>query len=101
MSALSTFIGGGGGVKTWVSGAPVLQRALVVSPADNEVYIRKTATGSGTTDPADDTTNYNAVSYSRVLNLPVPPVIARSAPAGTFAANIAMSGIPATSSAGT
>lgn len=55
---------------TWVSGMSVTQRQLVVSPADNEIYIRKTATGSGTTDPADDTTNYNAVSYQRTLALP-------------------------------
>jgi hypothetical protein len=70
MSNLSTFIGGGGSAKPWASGATVNQYALVISPADQEIYARKTATGSGTTDPADDATNYNAVSYERVLALP-------------------------------
>ena len=40
----------------------------VYSPADGEVYRRKTA-GSGATDPADDATNYVAVSYDRTSAL--------------------------------
>lgn len=49
----------------WVSGATVAQRQLVLSPADDEIYRRKTASGSGTTDPADDLTNYVGVSLYR------------------------------------
>lgn len=55
----------GGAIDTWFSGKTVKQYQLVTSPADGEVYKRKTATGSGTTDPADDTTNYRPVSYTR------------------------------------
>ncbi len=52
-------------VRLWVSGMTVAQWGLVISPLDGEVYRRKTATGAGTTDPADDTTNYFAVSFER------------------------------------
>lgn len=65
MSELSTFIGGASGAKPWVSGAVIKQYAYVISPLDGEIYQRKTATGSGTTDPADDLTNYFAASYVR------------------------------------
>lgn len=50
----------------WVSGATIAQYQLVTSPADKETYQRIASTGSGTTDPADDTTNYVAVSYERL-----------------------------------
>ena len=65
MSELSTFIGGAGGVKLWTSGLSVKQWETVKSPLDGELYTRKTATGSGTTDPADDVTNYFAASFAR------------------------------------
>jgi hypothetical protein len=43
----------------WVSGNTYAQYAVVLSPADNlRMYRRKTASGSGTTDPKSDTTNY-------------------------------------------
>ena len=49
----------------WVSRMVVAKGAFVQSPLDFEIYCRKTATGGGTTDPADDTTNYFAVSFER------------------------------------
>lgn len=50
------------GVALWVSGASVAQYAAVISPADARTYRRKTATGSGTTDPSIDPTNYVLIS---------------------------------------
>lgn len=50
------------GATLWVSGATVAQYANVISPATAYTYRRKTATGSGSTDPASDTTNYVLVS---------------------------------------
>lgn len=66
------------GAPLWSSGMTVAQWQEVRSPLDGEVYRRKTATGSGATDPADDTTNYVAVSYSRVTALPAPGTTART-----------------------
>lgn len=70
MSSLSDFIGAGG-AKVWVSGSTVKQWQYVISPLDGELYQRITATGAGTTDPADDITNYAARSYDRVSALPI------------------------------
>lgn len=65
--------------RTWASGMTVRKNEVVKSPADNEDYERITATGSGTTDPADDVTNYVARSYVRTVLLNPPRfVIARS-----------------------
>lgn len=50
------------GTTVWVSGATIQQYAKVISPADWRTYLRKTATGSGTTDPSADPTNYSLVS---------------------------------------
>ncbi len=58
--------------KLWATGAVIDQGALVISPADRETYRRTSATGAAATDPADDTANYAAVSYSRVTALPNP-----------------------------
>lgn len=58
------------GKRTWASGMTVKKNEIVKSPADNEDYERITATGGGTTDPADDTTNYVARSYRRTISLP-------------------------------
>lgn len=70
MSELSTFIGGGAsGAKPWVSGMTVKQYAYVVSPTDLEIYQRKTATGSGTTDPYSDSTNYRPAAFDRVSSI--------------------------------
>lgn len=70
MSNLSDFLySGAGGAKPWVSGAAVQQYAYVVSPNDLEIYQRKTATGSGTTDPYSDTTNYRPVSIDRLSSI--------------------------------
>lgn len=70
MSTSSQFLGGGSSVQLWVSGATVAQWDYRKSPIDGEVYQRTAATGSGTTDPANDTTNYVAASYVRVSALP-------------------------------
>lgn len=59
------------GTPLWVSGMTVTQWAVVISPLDGEVYRRITATGGGATDPADDTTNYIAVSFERVSSVPI------------------------------
>jgi len=56
--------------RTWVSGMTVRKNEIVKSPADNEDYERITATGGGTTDPADDVTNYVSRSYLRTVALP-------------------------------
>jgi hypothetical protein len=61
--------------RTWVSGMTVKKNEIVKSPADNEDYERITATGGGTTDPADDITNYVARSYVRTAALPPPPLL--------------------------
>lgn len=63
--------GGGGSATLWVSGMTVAQWGVVISPLDGEVYRRITATGGGATDPADDTTNYIAVSFERVGSAPI------------------------------
>lgn len=55
--------------RTWSSGMTVNRREVVISPADDELYRRITATGGGTTDPADDMTNYVAASYERTAAL--------------------------------
>lgn len=61
--------GAGGGAKLWVNGEDVTQWDYRKSLLDGEIYQRKTATGGGTTDPANDTTNYKAASYKRVLSI--------------------------------
>lgn len=50
------------GATLWVSGQSVARDAAVISPADRRTYRRKTATGSGTTDPSIDVTNYVLLS---------------------------------------
>lgn len=60
---------GGTAAKLWTSGETVAQWDYRKSPLDGEVYQRTTAAGSGTTDPANDLTNYAAVSYTRVSAL--------------------------------
>lgn len=70
MSTTSGILGLGGSVQLWVSGATVTQWDYRKSPIDGEVYQRTAATGGGTTDPANDTTNYVAASYVRVSALP-------------------------------
>lgn len=64
--------------RTWVSGMTVKKNEIVKSPADNEDYERITATGGGTTDPADDITNYVARSYVRTAELPTPQLLVGS-----------------------
>ena len=84
MSNFTQFIGGGS-VKLWSSGETVLQWDYRRSPLDGDVYQRKTATGSGTTDPADDVTNYVAVSYRRSAALATVPTYSVSAASGAIA----------------
>ena len=64
--------------RTWVSGMTVRKYEIVKSPADGEDYERITATGGGTTDPADDITNYVARSYSRTAAIPTGALLAIS-----------------------
>jgi hypothetical protein len=73
MPTLAEILGQGGSVPLWFSGRTTMQWETVKSPADGELYTRKTATGSGATDPADDPTNYFAASYDRCAALPVRP----------------------------
>ena len=84
MAYLSDFISGGG-VVPWVSGATVKQYAYVISPTDLEIYQRKTATGSGATDPYSDTTNYRCVSFDRAT-----AIVAQPSPA-SFGGGVAIS----------
>lgn len=65
MTTLANLLGSGGDVPLWSAGATVQKWQTVRSPADGELYTRITATGGGTTDPADDLTNYVAASYRR------------------------------------
>lgn len=50
------------GATLWVSGQVVQRDAAVISPADRRTYRRKTAAGSGATDPSVDATNYVLLS---------------------------------------
>ncbi len=95
MSNFSDFFGGGGGVTTWTSGMTVAQWQEVRSPADGERYVRKTAAGGGTTDPADDVTNYNASSWRRVSALATPTVANNGGSAGSIFTNAALSAFTA------
>lgn len=60
---------GNGNVPLWYSGMEVQRWQTVRSPADGELYTCTAATGAGATDPADDTTNYVAISYRRTLSI--------------------------------
>lgn len=60
-------MGGGGSPELWTATRTVQQREYVTSPTDDEIYQRKTATGTSATDPLYDTTNYRAVSYEREM----------------------------------
>lgn len=60
--------------RMWASGVTFAKYETVLSPLDGEIYRRVAATGSGTIDPADDITNYFAVSYERTVSLPEPTV---------------------------
>lgn len=71
--------------RVWQSGMTVTQGERVISPLDWEEYRRIAATGGGTTDPADDLTNYNALTYRRVTGLGSPPTLVNNAQAGNFA----------------
>ena len=68
MSNISQFFNGAA-PPPWVSGATVKQYAYVISPTDLEIYQRKTATGSGATDPYSDVTNYRPVSIERLSSI--------------------------------
>lgn len=69
MSNLTELIGGGGSAKVWVSGEVTPQYAYRISPADKETYQKLTTSGASATDPADDTTNWRAASYDRVVSI--------------------------------
>lgn len=83
--------GGGGSARLWVSGATVKQFDTVVSPLDGDIYRRKTATGAGAVDPANDLTNYIAVTYRRCRALTPPsatPIAGSAASTGMTANGI-------------
>ena len=68
----------------WVSGATIAQYANVISPLDARTYRRKTATGSGTTDPAlDGGVNYVLVSMGLYPELVVAHRLASGTNGGT------------------
>lgn len=71
--------------RVWQSGMTVTQGERVISSLDWEEYRRIAATGGGTTDPADDLTNYNALTYRRVTGLGSPPTLVNNAQPGNFA----------------
>lgn len=68
-SATAAAVTAGAGL--WASGQTVNQDQAVISPLDRRTYRRRTPTGSGTTDPANDTVNYvllsaDATSYIKL-----------------------------------
>ncbi len=60
---------GGTDAQIWAPSLVVAQGQIVQSPVDWEFYKRISATGSGSTDPADDFINYVAASYVRTASL--------------------------------
>lgn len=49
----------------WAASVEIAKGQWLTSPADNEIYQRIAATGTDTTDPADDLVKYVARSYER------------------------------------
>lgn len=94
MTLLTEIIGGGSSLKVWVSGQTVKQYAYVISPLDGEIYQRKTATGSGAVDPADDVTNYFAASFTRCGAMFVKPTASFLGNGGTANNSSYAYGIP-------
>ena len=86
---------------TWASGMVVETGEKVLSPLDKEVYRRVTATGGGTTDPADDIVNYRAVSYERVTSLVAPSNFSNGAATSADFANGSTKVRPGVIAAGT
>ena len=68
MSSLSQFTGGS--TQVWASGITYLQGQIVLSPGSNyQQYVRVTATGSGTTDPSSDSTNYKPLGARPIKSI--------------------------------
>ncbi|MGE8400028.1 MAG: hypothetical protein ACN6PP_00480 [Delftia tsuruhatensis] len=81
--------------RVWASGMTVAQGERVISPLDWEEYRRTTTSGSGTTDPADDLTNYIALTYTRVTALGLSTTISNNGNANPqFFANGAVKALP-------
>ena len=57
MPTLTELLGIAGGIPYWVSGTTYALGKTVRSPTDHQLYVRIIA-GAGTTDPANDTTNW-------------------------------------------
>ena len=57
------------GATSWVSGQSYSLNQGVISPGNQRVYRKRTATSSGTTDPKDDPTNWLDVQADAVLQL--------------------------------
>jgi len=62
VEASSTAVLAATNITKWVSGTTYTQGAVVWSPVNGLGYRRITASGSGTTDPSSDTTNYKQVN---------------------------------------
>lgn len=69
----------------WVSGTTYAQNAAVISQINFRTYRRKTASGSGTTDPSLDPTNYVLVSNGPVPRLKVSHRLSNGVGGGTSA----------------
>lgn len=98
MTTLATILGlGGGDWPLWSPSLTVAQWATVRSPADGEIYTRRTATGSGSVDPADDLVNYFSPGYDRITAVtgPIAALAAGGTPSVSYAKNAAKASIPA------
>lgn len=85
--------------RVWQSGMTVAQGERVISSLDWEEYRRIAATGGGATDPADDLTNYIALTYSRITSLGVSTSLTNSSSILQFS-NGATKVVPPTIAAG-
>lgn len=68
----------------WVSGTTYQQNANVISQINFGTYRRKTAAGSGTTDPSNDPTNYEKLSLGALPAMKVSQRLATGTSGGTI-----------------
>lgn len=68
------------GATLWVSGQTVNQDQAKISPLDRRTYRRKTATGAGTIDPAQDPINYVLLSADSSAYILLPGGVAKVEP---------------------
>lgn len=60
-TAAANAAAGSAGATFWVSGTTYANGARVISPLNSQLYRRTSASGSGTTDPSADYSNYTRV----------------------------------------